>query len=147
MPMIHDVQFREAAKKRLRALTPETRRQWGKMSVDQMLWHVNCALENALGRYPITPLRLPLPKFLLKFVVITLPWRKGNTPTAPEFLAAASHDFERERARMLALLDEFGGVPLDAQWGPSALLGPMTGHEWSRLQAKHVDHHLRQFGV
>ena len=147
MPMLHDAVFREEAKRRVRTLRPDTARQWGKMSVDQMLWHVNCALENALGRYPITPLRLPLPKFLLKFVVITLPWRKGNTPTAPEFLAAASHDFERERSRMLALLDEFGGVPLDAQWGPSALLGPMTGHEWSRLQAKHVDHHLRQFGV
>ena len=147
MPMLHDAQFREETKKRLRALTPQTGRRWGKMSVDQMLWHVNCALENALGRYPIATIKIPLPKFLLKFIVLNLPWRKGNTPTAPELLASASHDFERERSRTLALLDDFSAVPIEGRWRDSAFLGPLTGEEWSRLQGKHVDHHLRQFGV
>lgn len=147
MPMLHDVRFREEVKRRVRALTPQTGRQWGKMSVDQMLWHVNCGLENALGRYPIAAIKIPVPKFLLKFIVLNLPWRKGNTPTAPELLASASHDFEHERSRMLVLLDDFGAVSIDGRWEDSALLGPLTGREWSRLQGKHVDHHLRQFGV
>ena len=147
MPMLHDVQFREEAKKRVSALTPQTGRRWGKMSVDQMLWHLNCGLENALGRYPIAAIKIPVPKFLLKFIVLNLPWRKGNTPTAPELLASATHDFEYERRRTLALFDDFAAVPIGARWGDSAFLGPLTGEEWSRLQGKHVDHHLRQFGV
>ena len=36
---------------------------------------------------------------------------------------------------------------LDATWGRSSFMGPMTGRDWSRLQAKHLDHHLTQFGV
>lgn len=147
MPMLHDAVFREKAKTRLRALTPNAGRRWGKMSVDQMLWHLNCGLENALGRYPIATIKLPLPKFLLKFIVLNLPWRKGHTPTAPELLAVASHDLEHERARALALLDDFAAVPIDGRWGDSPFLGPLTGQEWSRLQGKHVDHHLRQFGA
>jgi hypothetical protein len=147
MPMLHDAAFREEAKQRVLGLTPQSGRRWGKMSVDQMLWHLNCGLENALGRYPIATIKIPLPRFLLKFIVLNLPWRKGNTPTAPELLAVASHDLEHERARTLALLDDFAKVPIDRPWGDSSFLGPLTGTEWSRLQGKHVDHHLRQFGV
>ena len=28
-----------------------------------------------------------------------------------------------------------------------ALIGKVSGEDWGRLQHKHVDHHLRQFGV
>lgn len=147
MPMLHDAMFREAAKQRLRALRPDTTRRWGTMSVDQMLWHVNTALENALGRLPITPLRVPLPKFLLKFLVINVPWRKGKTPTMPELEAKRRYDFEEERTRLLRLIDEFAARPIDRPWQANATLGPLTGSEWSRLQGKHVDYHLQQFGV
>ena len=146
MPMIHDPAFRESAKTRIKALGPDAQRQWGKMSVDQMLWHVNCGLENALGRYPIASIKMPLPHALMKLVVFNLPWRKGKTPTAPELVAGGAHDFEAERNKMLRLMGEFAAASLDGSWGDSAFLGPLKGREWSRLMAKHVDHHLRQFG-
>ena len=50
MPMLHEPAFHEAVKYRLKSLQPTAKRQWGQMRVDQMLWHVNTALENALGR-------------------------------------------------------------------------------------------------
>ena len=34
-----------------------------------------------------------------------------------------------------------------ADWGHSAGMGDLNGRQWSQLQAKHLDHHLRQFGV
>ena len=147
MPMLHDPVFRESAKNRLQALRPDAGRQWGKMSVDQMLWHVNCGLENALGRYEVAKLKLPLPNAVMKFIVFNLPWRKGNTPTAPEFVAQGSHDFEKERGRMLVLVDEVAAKPLDGPWRDSAFLGPMKGRDWSRLLGKHIDYHLQQFGA
>jgi Protein of unknown function (DUF1569) len=147
MPMLHDPAFLESAKTRLKAIRPDTPGKWGEMSVDQALWHVNAVLENAVGRFPIAPIKVPLPHWLLKIVVFNLPWRRGKTPTAPEFIAKGHHDFEKERNRMLALLDEFAARPIKGAWGDSAFLGTMTGTEWSRLQGKHVDHHLQQFGV
>ena len=145
MPMLHDPEFRESAKNRLKTLRPDATRQWGKMSVDQMLWHVNCGLESALGRYAVAKLKMPLPNAVIKFIVIALPWRKGN-PTAPEFVATGTHDFEKERGRMLLLVDEVAAKALDGPWSDSAF-GPMKGQDWSRLAAKHIDHHLRQFGA
>jgi hypothetical protein len=34
----------------------------------------------------------------------------------------------------------------EASW-PRAVFGPLTGREWSCLHARHLDHHLKQFGV
>ena len=146
-PMLHDPAFKESVKNRLKTLRPTAERQWGQMRVDQMLWHVNTALENALGRKELDPQRIPLPKPLLKWLVINVPWRKGKTPTHPQMVAKDSYDFEKERARALALVDEFVAKPIhDGSWAKSAALGQLTGTEWSRLHGKHLDYHLKQFG-
>ena len=147
MPMLHDRSFQDSVAQRLKRLRPDAERQWGKMTADQMLWHLNSGLESALGRLKVTPVNVPLPKFMLKFLVITVPWRKGKTPTRPEFEAKDRYDFEDERARTLRLVDEFCSKPVDGAWHDNAFLGPLSGAEWSRLQGKHVDYHLRQFGA
>jgi hypothetical protein len=145
--MLHDAAFREAAKARIKALRKDSQRQWGKMSVDQMLWHLNIVLENALGKYPIKPANFPVPNVLMKFLVINVPWRKGNTPTAPEFVATQTYDLEGERARLLQLIDEFAAKPVQGPWNDSPFAGPMSGRDWTRLQGKHVHYHLQQFGA
>ena len=147
MPMLHDATFRESAKARIKSLRADSPRRWGKMSIDQMLWHVNCLLENALGRFPIKTIKLPIPNVIARFVVINVPWRKGNTPTAPEVVATQSYDLESERTKALKLIDEFAAKPLESAWGDSSFLGPLGGRDWSRLQGKHVDYHLKQFGA
>ena len=146
--MLHDPAFHEAIKGRLKELRPTAERQWGQMRVDQMLWHVNCALENALGRRDLKQQAFPLPKPLLKWLVINVPWRKGKTPTHPQLEARDKYDFENERAKTLVLVDEFVAKPIhDESWGRSALMGQLTGTEWSRLHGKHLDYHLKQFGA
>ncbi len=147
MPKIHDPAFRESLKSRVSRLQQDAPRKWGKMSADQMLWHVNRGLENALGRFPMATVKMPLPGTLMKFVVLNVPWRKGNTPTAPELVAQGTHDFDAERSRLLRLLDEFAAKPIEGHWGDSAFLGRMKGSEWSRLMGKHVDYHLKQFSA
>ena len=51
--ILHDPPVRDALKQRAASLRADTPRRWGKMTVDQMLWHVNCGLENALGRFEV----------------------------------------------------------------------------------------------
>jgi len=145
--LLHDPAVRDSVRVRLQQLRPDSTRKWGKMSVDQMLWHLNQALENALGLYVPTTMKFPLPGPLLRFAVLHLPWPK-SAPTPAEYVAGERFDFTAEQARCLRLLDEVTARDIRAGgWGRSAALGDIGGVKWSQLLAKHFDHHLKQFGL
>ena len=144
-PILHDAQYRASLRARLQALRPDAPRRWGRMHVDQMLWHLNRGLDIALGRVQPEPARAPLPTPLLRFVVLTLPWPR-QVPTMPDMVARERHEFEAERQRCLALLEHVAATDLDDEWPTHPMLGRMRGEHWSTLQAKHLDHHLSQFG-
>jgi hypothetical protein len=79
--------------------------------------------------------------------VLNAPWGKG-APTLKRWVPQHdSHDFAAEHARCLRLVDELAAKPLDEAWADSPTLGRMTGRQVSRLHAKHLNHHLTQFGV
>ena len=118
----------------------------GKMSVDQMLWHVNDALAAALGDLTTAPRKPPLPRGLLKFMILNMPWGK-SAPTMPEFVAKQGYDFEAEQSRCLRLMEKMAAMDVNGPWPAHPMLGPMKGSEVSRLHAKHLNHHLTQFGV
>ena len=116
------------------------------MSVAQMLWHVNEAMEGALGRIKADPMKVPLPRPVLKFLVLNAPWGKG-APTLKRWIPQHdSYDFALERDRCCRLVDEIAAKPLDDAWPDSPTLGRMSGKDVSRLHAKHLNHHLTQFG-
>src|SRR5687767_475526 len=101
MPMLHEPHTRSSLEARLQKLTPQSPRQWGKMTVDQMLWHVNTALDLALGRLDAEPEKVRMPQWFLRWGVLNLPWPKG-APTAKETIPKApSYDFEGEKTRAL----------------------------------------------
>ncbi|HVX41845.1 MAG TPA: DUF1569 domain-containing protein [Gemmatimonadaceae bacterium] len=146
--LLHDPAVRTAIRQRIASLRPDSVRRWGKMTVDQMLWHCNQGMGQALGTVPSVPLKAPIPRSLMKIAVFNLPWPRG-APTAPELTAGDQRfDLESERARCLSLIDQVAARSMDSGgWGPSPAFGHMTGFEWSRLMAKHFDHHLRQFSA
>jgi len=145
--LLHDPAVRDSIRARVQKLTPNATRAWGKMSVDQMLWHVNTAMRNALGETTPPEKKPPIPTPMLRFFVLNLPWGKG-APTAPDLVAGERYDFDAEKARCLTLIDQIATKNIGATgWGRSSLLGQMSGHDWSRLQAKHLNHHLKQFSV
>jgi uncharacterized protein DUF1569 len=145
-PLLHDPAVRASILARVGKLTPDTKHQWGKMTVDQMLWHVSQSLAQSLGQIPSMPNRVPVPKWLSKFVAFNFPWPKG-APTPADLVAVDHYGFESQRRRCMQLVGTFTAKDLSETWTPSASFGRLTGREWSRFQAKHVDHHLRQFGV
>lgn len=143
--LLHDSAVRDAIRARLQALRPDAPRKFGRMTIDQMLWHVNQALRQALGQIPAKQVKMPLPKPVMKFIVLNLPWPTGS-PTAPEFVADMQRcEFETERANCLQLIDAFAAKNTDDTWPVAGTLGKMSGRDWSRLEAKHLDHHLKQF--
>src|SRR4029079_19331316 len=112
MATLHDRSERAEILQRLQSLRPDSRGRWGKMSVDQMLWHLAQAMEIALGRGTITRVGPPLPKAMVKFMVLRLPWFKG-APTHPDFVAQAKYDFAEQQARCLELVDAIATKPVE----------------------------------
>jgi hypothetical protein len=144
--LLHDPEVFTSTRKRVAALRVDAQRQWGRMSIDQMLWHVNVSMREAVGDYTPQLKAMPVPKALLRWAVINIPWGRG-TRTRPDMYAVATHDFDAQKAECLSLIDRIVARPLSAEWPVSASMGRMTGKHWSQLTAKHLDHHLRQFGV
>jgi hypothetical protein len=118
------------------------------MTADQMMWHLAQSVKWYFGDLDVSGVKLPfpMPKAVVRFIVLDLPWPKGS-PTVDSMKAAAQYDLEAERARCLALIDEFAARPIEGEWLTHPLMGKMTGEQFSRLQAKHFNHHLQQFGV
>ena len=117
---LHDAHDKAEILRRLKALRADAERRWGKMSVAQMLWHVNEAMEGALGRIQAEPMRVPLPRPLLKFLVLNAPWGKG-APTLKRWVPQHdSYDFAAERERCCRLIDEIAAKPLERCVGPTA---------------------------
>lgn len=146
MPTLLDPAFRDDVKRRLRALTPASQRRWGKMSVDQMLWHLSAATELTMGRTTLDWKVPPIPGPVIRFFALTAPWWKGM-PTAPSFVARSQYDFETERTRLLRLIDELV-VVAESRSFPRHPAFKTDSPEWlMALQGKHFEHHLQQFGV
>ena len=146
MRTLHDPHAQSEFQARLRALSGTAQRRWGKMSVDQMLWHVNSALCVAMGELAIPPQNPPLPRRVMLFLALNMPWPKG-APTLPPFVARQPYEFAAEHARCCELLERFADKNMNAPWPTNPVFGKVSGQQISRLQAKHLDHHLRQFGV
>jgi hypothetical protein len=142
--LLHDPEVYASIRRRMESLRVNTQRQWGKMSIDQMLWHVNVSMREAVGDY--TPQLKPslIPKVFFRWAVIKMPWGRG-APTRSDMNAVSAYDFHLQKAECLSLIDRIVARPLSADWPDSASMGKMTGKHWSRLTAK--NHHLRQFGV
>lgn len=73
---------------------------------------------------------------------------KKSLPTAPEFRIHDTPDFEREKQILLDKIQKFGTMGAKVIVNKKhPFFGTMTDEEWGILQYKHLDHHLRQFGL
>jgi hypothetical protein len=117
------------------------------MSVDQMLWHVNQFLAASMGEPATLEVqKTPIPAPIMRFVLIHMPWPK-SAPTNKGAVAKGEHDLEAERAKCRELIGKFVSRPVEGAWPDDPSFGPQTGKFASKLQAKHLDHHFRQFNA
>jgi len=132
---------------RINKLTPQTQRQWGKMDVAQMLAHVQMPIHIAFGTHQ------PKGSFLLRLIGPLFKSKlwddkpyKHSLPTDPTFIMTGNaKDFEKEKATLLNLINSFTENNLISEQHP--IFGKLTKENWSKATWKHLDHHLKQFGV
>lgn len=149
MKSVFDANVVQELKNRINRLSTDSQPQWGKMSVDQMLAHLNVMYEMAFeNKYPKPGgiKRWLLKAFVKNSVVNEKPYPK-NSRTASQFLITDQRQFATEKARLLAYLDKTHQLGKNHFEGKeSHSFGALTATEWNNMLFKHLDHHLNQFG-
>jgi CubicO group peptidase (beta-lactamase class C family) len=79
-------------------------------------------------------------------VLYVLPMPRG-APTARELVVADTGDFEAARARLVALVEPRGGPSRGCAQAPPIRSSDPSRAASGAARYKHMDHHLRQFGV
>jgi hypothetical protein len=136
---------------KINQLTPESQKKWGKMDVNQMLAHLNVAYD-----LTFTPEKFPKPNFISKFLLsrfvkpkITneMPYKQG-LPTSPVFIITNVRDFDEEKKKLIGNIQRVQQLGREAFEGKENFnFGKMTAQDWNNMFAKHLNHHLSQFGV
>ncbi|HUI10879.1 MAG TPA: DUF1569 domain-containing protein [Bacteroidota bacterium] len=149
MKTLYDPSALDELLRRIETLDPSTRNAWGKMGVAQMMAHCATTVEVAAGRRSVRRLligRLIGPLFRKKFTDDSPLTR--NSPTHPTFVVSDGREFREEKERLVEVLRAFSaGGPARCTREPHSFFGALTPEEWGLGMYKHVDHHLRQFGV
>jgi len=151
MKNLFDAQVANEVKTRLGKLGPQSERHWGKMTAPQMLAHCSVSVQWALGE--VVPEKGAPFVRLLGRLVKPLALRnenplRRNSPTAPSLIVTDERDLGKERDRLSGLIDKFAaGGAAGCTKNSHSFFGKMTPEEWAILMYKHLDHHLRQFGV
>ena len=85
-------------------------------------------------------------KFFVKGKVVNEKPYPRNSQTAPVFIISDERNFEVERARLIANINETVSKGKSHHEGKASVsFGPLTAQEWSNQYSKHLEHHLEQF--
>ncbi|MEM1448764.1 MAG: DUF1569 domain-containing protein [Planctomycetota bacterium] len=150
MDSLFDARGNGRVVERIRAISPDARAEWGKMSAPQALAHCRAAMDVAVGR--ATPKRSFIGLLLggifrSKIIDGPDPFRP-NQPTDPRLVVADPDRLEDEKSALVASVQRFRELGPDGMPdGPHPFFGKLRPDQWDRLMSKHLDHHLRQFGA
>lgn len=135
---------------RLHALTPQSTRLWGSMTVDQMLVHCTDQIRVSIGEKAISTLLPGFVKTIARWMLFNLmPRFPKNMATLKELDPAKemtpTTNFAQDRLLLLALLDPARYTGRETFEHPA--FGNLDREQFGNVVWKHLDHHLRQFGV
>jgi hypothetical protein len=149
MSTLADPKVRAACRDRIQQLDPNAGPKWGRMTARQMVCHLNDSFRVGMGEKYASPASNFLQRTLVKWVALRTPlrWPRG-VPTRPEIEQGRGGtppaEWQTDRAELLGFLNAFAGCQT---FGEHPAFGKMSQRDWLTWGYRHVDHHLRQFGV
>lgn len=151
MSTLFDQTAAAGLRERIAKLTPESKAEWGKMNVGQMLCHVNDGFRMSIGELPVEDKSNIFMRTVVKFLILNIVPMPKSAPSAPELdqmkNGTPPADFERDREAVFAGLEKITSLPVDHNWAKHPAFGQLNRDQWGKLGYKHIDHHLKQFGV
>ncbi len=135
---------------RINNLHINSERKWGSMNVNEMLLHCIDGLRMIFGELQVKDMSNWLMRTFGKpFVLSGINFPK-NSPTAPELVKSAGNftaaELEANKQTLLAYIDKLKNAS-DSELKPHAMFGKFSKQQYGKFVYKHLDHHLRQFGV
>ena len=144
---LSDARARQELLDRLERLTPEATPRWGMMTAQQMLAHLADWMLMVSGEIKTAPrgrvLRYPP---LKQLAIYWLPFPRG-VATSPELIGRAPLEWGIEHASVCQRVESFENLYLKAEWPEHPVFGQMSPKAWGVFAYRHLDHHLRQFGI
>lgn len=144
---IHDENDRAQLVTRINGLQPDSARQWGTMTVAQMLGHcalfdrwIQCGEPNRqtfMGKLVGRP--------VLRRMLRPDKEMARNVPTMSKLIPPVGIEFTAARDAWLASLEDYAGYRADVF--VHDFFGPLSYEEVGAFVWKHADHHLKQFGA
>ena len=133
---------------RINSLDENSKAQWGKMDIYQMIKHCILCEEMYLGKTPYkrTFLGFLLGKLALQQLMKDDKPKKRNSPTKDEFKISENRgNLLEDKLKWISLINEYENYSNQAfvHW----FFGKMTKEQVGVSVYKHIDHHLRQFNV
>jgi hypothetical protein len=119
------------------------------MNVGQMLSHCQAPIDVAFGDLKLkSNIVFLLLGRIFKKRILAAPMFKKNSMTDPSFIRSGQFEFEKNKADLIAKVKRFasegtGSIRIEKH----PFFGKMSFEEWDNLQWKHLNHHLKQFGV
>lgn len=147
MKTIFDKETRYGLIDRINTLNENSKAQWGKMNVYQVIKHCRIWDEMAFGKkkYRQAFIGRLFGKMALKNLIKDEKPLKRSTPTIPDLKITGDGDVSSEKSKWIATIKEYDHFSNDDFVHP--FFGRMTKEQIGYLAYKHIDHHLRQFNA
>ena len=145
MKSVFDKSTRDELIYRIGNLNENSRAQWGKMNVYQMVKHCTLWEEMISGKrkYKQVFIGRLFGKIALKSVLKDESPLRRNSPSIPDLIIKENGNILSERAKWITLLEENDRFSNHDFVHP--FFGKMTKEQIGYMAYKHTDHHLRQF--
>ncbi|WP_316636436.1 DUF1569 domain-containing protein [uncultured Flavobacterium sp.] len=134
---------------RIEKLTPQSKSIWGQMNSTEMLAHCNSCNKQILEESRTTQ-KTVLKQYLLRILAIYLApkFTKGRITEEQHITKGKFGDdkFETQKELFKTIIKKFPQNNKELTLTHPAF-GNISTHQWGIAAYKHMDHHLRQFGV
>jgi Protein of unknown function (DUF1569) len=135
---------------RLNKLNGDETALWGRMNVNQMVSHLVQASEMPFGHSLDDHSNFMSRTLIKPMVLYVLPMPK-EIKTTPDMNQQENGrkpmGFADDKKAVIDLTEKLGKVSVDQDCHYHPFFGKMNAKEWAVIAHKHIDHHLRQFGV
>jgi Protein of unknown function (DUF1569) len=131
---------------RINTLTENSKPQWGKMNISQMLKHCSLWEEMISGQKKCKRSFIGrlFGKMALKGILKDDRPMMRNAPSSPELIVRENNgNIAAERTRWIALIE--ANAHLSNPDFVHPFFGKLTKEQIGQVAYKHIDHHLRQF--
>jgi hypothetical protein len=150
MKTLLNVRDRGEVLSRLASVRADAQPRWGTMSAHQMICHLSDSLRAALNEKYISSSTSLFKRRILKPLALWVPisWPRGFK-TRPEMDqrqgGTPPMDFASDLEELRSLFERF--CAWQGAFASHAMFGEISKIERMRYAYRHIDHHLRQFGV